>query len=151
MIRRTTRDDIDAVVELYSHTKNNVELGWLLPDPSDHNPFRSFVAVSDNKIVGHIGYVISKFKYNGLEFSGVHPQAWIVSPEYRSHGTGLKLMTKVLDMGDFSYLIGGSKATMRIFPSLGFKLKYYIIEYIKPLKSFHTPLSSGPKKKYYIS
>ncbi|RZB36137.1 MAG: hypothetical protein SRB2_02402 [Desulfobacteraceae bacterium Eth-SRB2] len=73
MIRRTTRDDIDAVVELYSNTKNNVELGWLLPDPSDHNPFRSFVAVSDNKIVGHIGYVISKFKYNGLEFSGVHP------------------------------------------------------------------------------
>ena len=146
MIRRTTRDDIDAVVELYSHTKNNVELGWLLPDPSDHNPFRSFVAVSDNKIVGHIGYVISKFKYNGLEFSGVHPQAWIVSPEYRSHGTGLKLMTKVLDMGDFSYLIGGSKATMRIFPALGFKLKFYVLEYVKPLESFHISQSSETNK-----
>jgi hypothetical protein len=146
MIRRTTKDDIDAIVELYSHTKNNVELGWLLPDPLEHNPFRSFVAVSDNKIVGHIGYVISKFKYNEYEFVGVHPQAWIVSPEYRKHGIGLELMTKVLDMGDFSYLIGGSKATMRIFPSLGFKLKYYILEYVKPLKSFHTPPSSGTEK-----
>jgi len=148
MIRRTTRDDIGAIEELYSHTKSNTELSWLLPDPLDHNPFRSFVAVSDkdNKIVGHIGYVISKFKYNGLEFTGVHPQAWIVSPEYRSHGTGLKLMTKVLDMGDFSYLIGGSKATMRIFPSLGFKLKFYVLEYVKPLKSLHTVELSGSNK-----
>ena len=89
MIRRTTKDDIDAIVELYSHTKNNIELTWLLPDPLDHNPFRSFVAVSDNKIVGHIGYVISKFKYQESEFSGVHPQAWMVSPEYRRHGRSL--------------------------------------------------------------
>jgi len=146
MIRRTTRDDIGAIEELYSHTKSNTELSWLLPDPLDHNPFRSFVAVSDNKIVGHIGYIISKFKYNGLEFTGVHPQAWIVSPEYRSHGTGLELMTKVLDMGDFSYLIGGSKATMRIFPSLGFKLKFYVLEYVKPLESLHTAQSSEPNE-----
>ena len=146
MIRRTSKDDIPAIVELYSHTKNNVELGWLLPDPLKYNPFRSFVAVSDNKIVGHVGYVISKFKYNELEFSGVHPQAWIVAPEYRKQGVGLELMTKVLDMGDFSYLIGGSRATMRIFPSLGFELKFYVQEYIKSLKSFHTHPSSGTEK-----
>ena len=146
MIRRTTRDDIHDLVELYSHTKNSVELSWLLPDPLEQNPFRSFVAVSENKVIGHIGYVVSKFKYNGLEFSGVHPQAWIVSPEYRKHGIGLKLMMKVLDMGDFGYLIGGSKATMRIFPDLGFKLKYYIHEYVKLLGSYYTPPSLGTEK-----
>jgi len=146
MIRRTTRDDIGAIEELYSHTKNNIELSWLLPDPLDHNPFRSFVAVSDNKIVGHIGYVISKFKYNESEFVGVHPQVWIVSPEYRSHGIGLKLIHKVLDMGDFSYLVGGSKATMRIFPSLGFKLKFFVLEYVKPLESLYTTQASETDK-----
>jgi hypothetical protein len=146
MIRRTTRDDIGAIEELYSHTKNNIELSWLLPDPLVHNPFRSFVAVSDNKIVGHIGYVISKFKYNESEFNGIHPQAWIVSPEYRGHGTGLKLIHKVLDMGDFSYLIGGSKATMRIFPLLGFKLKFFVLEYVKPLESLYTIQASETGK-----
>jgi GNAT superfamily N-acetyltransferase len=143
MIRRTTRGDISSIEELYSHTKNKIELSWLLPDPLDHNPFRSFVAVSDNKIVGHIGYVISKFKYNESEFSGVHPQAWIVSPEYRRHGIGSKLIHNVLDMGDFSYLIGGSKATMRIFPFLGFKLKFFVLEYVKPLESLYT--TQAPK------
>jgi hypothetical protein len=146
MIRRTTRDDIHDIVELYAHTKNSVELSWLLPDPLEQNPFRSFVAVSENNVVGHIGYVVSKFRYNGLEFSGVHPQAWIVSPEYRKHGIGLKLMMKVLDMGDFGYLIGGSKATMRIFPSLGFTLKYYIHEYVKSLKPSPASPSSRTKK-----
>jgi hypothetical protein len=135
MIRRTTKDDIGAIEELYSHSKNNIELSWLLPDPLEHNPFRSFVSVLDNKIVGHIGYVVSKFKYNESEFKGVHPQAWIVSPEYRGHGIGLKLVHKVLNMGDFRYLIGGSKATMRIFPFLGFKLKFFVLEYVKPLES----------------
>jgi len=135
MIRRATEDDIGAIVELYSHTKNDIELGWLLPDPLDYHPFRSFVAVLDNKIVGHIGYVLSKFLYNESAFKGVHPQAWIVAPDYRRYGIGLKLMNKVLDMGDFSYLIGGSKATMRIFPSLAFKLKFFVLEYVKPLQS----------------
>ena len=137
MIRRTTKDDIGAIVDLYSHTKNDTELSWLLPAPLVHHPFRSFVAVLDHKIVGHIGYVNSKFRYNESEFSGVHPQAWIVSPEYRGHGIGLKLIHKVLDMGDFSYLIGGSKATMRIFPFLGFKLKFFVLEYIKPKESLY--------------
>ena len=48
------------------------------------------------------------------------------------------LIHKVLDMGDFSYLIGGSKATMRIFPTLGFKLKFFVLEYIKSLESIYT-------------
>ena len=146
MIRRTTRDDIGAIEKLYSHTKNADELGWLLPDPLAYNPFRSFVAVLDNKIVGHIGYVISKFKYKELEFKGVHPQAWIVSPEYRSHGIGSKLIHKVLDMGDFSYLIGGSKATMRIFPFLGFNLKFFVLEYVKTLESFYITKASETDK-----
>lgn len=146
MIRRTTKDDIGAIEELYSHTKNMIELSWLLPDPLVHDPFRSFVAVSDNKIVGHVGYVISKFKYNESAFSGVHPQAWIVSPEYRSHGIGLKLIHKVLDMGDFTYLIGGSKATMRIFPFMGFKLKFFVLEYVKPLKLLYTIQASETGK-----
>jgi hypothetical protein len=49
-------------------------------------------------------------------------------------------------MGDFGYLIGGSKATMRIFPSLGFKLKYYIHEYVKSLGPYDTSPSLGTKK-----
>ena len=146
MIRRTTKDDIGAIEELYSHSKNKFELSWLLPDPLEHNPFRSFVSVLDNKIVGHIGYVVSKFKYNESEFKGVHPQAWIVSPEYRGHGIGLKLVHKVLNMGDFSYLIGGSKATMRIFPFLGFKLKFFVLEYVKSLESLNTTEASETAK-----
>jgi GNAT superfamily N-acetyltransferase len=135
MIRRTTKDDIGGIEKLYARAKNSTELGWLLPDPLTQNPFRSFVAVLDHKIVGHIGYVISKFQYKTSTFSGVHPQAWIVSPEYRKLGIGLKLMTRVLDMADFSYLIGGSKATMRIFPDLGFTLKFFVLEYVKSLES----------------
>ena len=143
MIQRTTKDDIGAIEELYSHSKNNLELSWLLPDPLAHHPFRSFVAVLDNKIVGHIGYVVSIFKYNESEFKGVHPQAWIVFPEYRGHGIGSKLIYKILDTGDFSYLIGGSKATQRIFPFLGFKLKFFVLEYVKPLESTYDTQSSN--------
>ena len=146
MIRRTTKYDIGAIEELYSHTKNDTELRWLLPDPLTPDPFRSFVAVLDNKIVGHIGYVVSKFKYNKSEFKGVHPQAWIVSPEYRRHGIGLKLIHKVLELGDFSYLIGGSKATMRIFPFLGFNLKFFVLEYIKLLEPLYSTRTSEPDK-----
>lgn len=138
MIRRTTKDDIGAIEELYSHTKNSDELGWLLPDPLAHNPFRSFVAVFDNKIVGHIGYTVSKFICNESSFSGIHPQAWIVSSEYRHYGIGSKLIHKVFDMADFSYVIGGSQTSQSIFPLLGFKLKFFVPEYVKPLESLYT-------------
>ena len=49
-------------------------------------------------------------------------------------------------MGDFSYLIGGSKATMRIFPFLGFKLKFFVLEYVKPLESLYTTQASETDK-----
>jgi hypothetical protein len=147
MIRRTTRDDIAAIEELYFHTKNNVELNWLLPDTLDQNTFRSFVAVSDNRIVGHISYVMCKFKYNETEFSGVHPHAWIVSPEYRGSGAGSKLMHTVFDMGDFSYFIGGTKATQTVVPWMGFKLKFFVLEYVKSLESPCAADASSADKK----
>lgn len=147
MIRRTTTDDIGAIEELYAHTKNYIELNWLLPDPLDHNFYRSFVAVSDNRIAGHISYVMSKFKYNEKEFRGVHPHAWIVSPEYRGSGIGSKLIHTVLDLGDFGYFIGGSKATQSIVPSMGFKLKFFVPEYVKSLESTCTADSFSAEKK----
>ena len=131
MLRRTTIDDIDGIVKLYASTKSAAELKWVLSDPLDHNSLRSLVAVSNNKIVGHISYIISQFRYMRLEFSGVFPYAWIVSSEYIGSGIGSKLMAKVCEMADFTYFFGGSAQTLKVAPFLGFNLKFYVREYVK--------------------
>ena len=71
MLRRATIDDIDAIINLYASTKTVAELEWVLSDPLDNNSLRSLIAVSNNKITGHISYIISRFRYRGLEFSGI--------------------------------------------------------------------------------
>ena len=142
MLRRTTKDDIDAIVNLYSSTKSTTELQWVLSDPLDHNSLRSLVAVSNNKIAGHISYIISRFRYMGLEFSGVFPYAWIVSPEYKGSGIGSKLMTKVCEMADFTYFFGGSAQTLKVVPFMGFELKFYVREYVKSVDPLRTAQSS---------
>lgn len=93
----------------------------------DHNSLRSLVAVSDNKIAGHISYIISRFRYMGLEFSGVFPYAWIVSPEHKGSGIGSKLMKKVCEMADFTYFFGGSAQTLKVVPFMGFGDKLWNI------------------------
>ena len=115
-----------GISNLFSFRKSIEELEWLLSDPADSNSFRSFVAINDdNKVVGHIGYVVSKYACGKLQGTGVHPISWIVSPDCKK-GIGLKLMRRVLDIGDFALIIGGTKIAQGLYPFFGFKYKFKV-------------------------
>ena len=77
-IRRTTKNDLTSVLSLYDGKKSMDEISWVLKDFYGEG-FRSFVALNDkNTIIGHIGYIISKYCINDLVFNGMHNMMWIV-------------------------------------------------------------------------
>ena len=98
-IRRTIKSDLKSLLSLYNGKKSMDEINWVLKDFNSEG-FRSFVALNDkDKVIGHIGYIISKYCINGLVFNGMHNMMWIVDKEARG-GAGLKLFSKNVKMGD---------------------------------------------------
>jgi len=133
VIRRSTEQDIASISRLYDYKRSEEELKWALSDPWNENSFRSFIALdNDNRVVGHLGYVTYRYKFNGSSFTGVHPVSWIVANDV-SGPVGIILMKKIIEMGegDFTYIIGGSKITQEIAKLFRFKLEFYIDNYFR--------------------
>lgn len=137
-IRRTTKSDLTSVLSLYDGKKSMDEISWVLKDFYGEG-FRSFVALNDkNTIIGHIGYIISKYCINDLVFNGMHNMMWIVNEEARG-SAGLKLFSKNVKMGDFGFAIGASKFTKKIFPLVKYQYHFDIFQYYKLINPIFFP------------
>ena len=131
-IRRATISDMKSISSLYDYKISETELKWVLSDPWKEDLYRSFVAVKDDGIVGHIGYILYSYRFNDSKFRGVHPISWIVSKDIKGP-VGILLMKKLIEIGegDFTYTIGGSKTTQEIAPLFRFRFAFCIDNYFK--------------------
>jgi hypothetical protein len=121
-IRKITEEDIPEISVLFNHNKSIEELKWLFRDPNNPNTYNAFVGLDDiGKLVGIIGYVISMYKQNKKEVKGVIPMSWKILSDYKGFA-GVMLMKKVLEMGDFGFITGGTNIARSLFPI--FKLDY---------------------------
>jgi len=142
IIRRTTESDLDGIRDLSNesnsypdalHHDKNLQLKWLLMDTDMNNSFRSFVAVDDKKVIGHIGYVRSYYHYRSEKYVGVHPITWNVEEKYRGL-LGLNLLSNAMKDCDFNIIIGGTEMAQKIYRSLNFNLLTHATKFVKVLK-----------------
>lgn len=144
IIRKATEKDLDAIGGLFPTRKDDSQLRWPLSSDINDNTLNSFVAVTEeNRIVGHIGYVVSHYLYNESEWMGTYPILWIVSSDYRGSGIGKRLMNSVIDAGDISILFGGAEIARSMTPIFGFITKLKIFTYFKILNPIGYFQSSG--------
>ena len=60
-IRKTTKNDLKGIFDLYDGKKSLEEIRWVLKEFIGKG-FRSFIAIDeDDNIIGHIGYLISEY------------------------------------------------------------------------------------------
>ncbi len=149
ILRDTTENDIEPVRMLYSGKISGDELRWALLYPLRDRTSRSFVAIAEDKIIGHVGFAASEYGYGRSTFMGVHPIFWIVDPDYRGKGVGVQLMKKALGYGDFSFIIGGEPRTRTLYPRFNLNFRFHIKEYCKlldPRRYMRTMSDSFSKK-----
>ena len=147
-IRETTESDIPIISDLYNGRKTVEELNWLLSDPSGKKKYNSFVAVDESDhVVGAIGYILSKYRYNEKEFNGVGFFNWIVDSSHRGLA-GIQLLRKVMKMGDFGFAISGSDMGQKVYSALKLEFQfdnYFYFKVREPLKFLKIDRSSFPK------
>ena len=148
-IRPTREEDIQRIVPLLSKvfpesSYTEAELAWLLDDPQNPGRFRSFVGFADDRLIGHIGYVAAHYRIAEKLLRGVHPIAWAVDPSFRGV-SGLQLLARIYDHGDFSLIIGGSAAARRVFWQARYQELFQIQVYRKLLHTANFCLTlKGP-------
>ncbi len=139
IIQETQKKDLIGVIGLYkkaneSSILNTVDsLEWALNGNKGKSQLKSYVAIINEKIIGHIGYTLSKYQFNDKEFTGLHYLSWIVDPKYRGI-LGLQLIKKPMNKADFIFAIGGTEITQKILPALGFSQNIFVYKYFKMLK-----------------
>ncbi|MCK6621133.1 MAG: hypothetical protein HUU32_11855 [Calditrichaceae bacterium] len=154
LIRQTTAADLEGVAKLWHPRRRDPDIfRWLLAD--SHGRLRSFVAVSGEKIVGHIGYIISDYRFNGASYKGVFTIEWLVD-EASGKQAALPLYSKVLKMGDFTFVIGGTEVVWKIYPLLKFKTPLQVSRFLKVTRPLpylkalnHDPLRKIVKTAFY--
>jgi hypothetical protein len=129
-VRPGTARDLEAVRLLFSPPKRRELVQWLLGDKD--GGLRSFVAVENGEIVGHVGYTVSTFGVGSSQRTGVYPILWKVR-EGSTGGAGLQLLGRVLPLGDFSFIMGGSAAAQRLYRVFGYRKLFEVPTYQKVL------------------
>ncbi len=122
-IRRISKEeDFQKVSALFDYKKSVKLLKWLFKDPDNQDVFNAYVAENDkNQIVGIIGYESSIYKQGENEIKGVIFMSWKISTLSKGM-TGVLLLKRVLEQGDFGFAYGGTKVAQNIYSI--FKYKY---------------------------
>ncbi len=140
-IRRTNKEDLVHIEDLYKSRKQLKELEWLYVNPENLAEYNSYVAVNEKKqIVGAIGYAVNNYVYGNKKLIGVAPFSWIVEDKHRGL-TGIKLLLKVYESGDFGFALEGSVIAKNIYRAA--KLKHTLnaqvfVKIISPVHYFRT-------------
>lgn len=136
LIRQAHPTDLEGIVRLFLPQKRNPEaLNWVLTGPD--GKMRSLVAEADGRIVGHLGYIENEYRFGEKTFRGVFSIEWIVDPAFGQ--AGLKLYSQVMKMGDFTYVIGGTKIVNEMYPLLRFHVPLEVKRFLKVMR----PLAYG--------
>jgi hypothetical protein len=130
IVRSATVGDLAAIGRLFSPPKPVALLQWLLGEGDGR--LRSLVAAVDGEIVGHVGYTLSTFGDGTRLRKGVYPILWKVREDCKG-AVGLRLLTRVLRLADFSYVIGGSVAAQKLYHVLGYRALFELAGYRKTL------------------
>lgn len=156
IIRESSVEDLQGVADLFLPRKRSLNmLHWLHSDGKGQ--LQSFVAEVDKKIVGHIGYMPSGYNYNGDTLKGVFSIEWKVDEDYAGQAA-LKLYSKVMKIGDFTYVIGGTEVVNKMYPLLKFRVAAQIprfqkivrpMQYFRLLDETHNPVKRALKTAFY--
>lgn len=153
-VRPTTEADLEGVARLWLPRKRDPQVfKWLLSSGGEE--LRSFVAVAGERIVGHIAYIMSDYRYRGKTYKGVFTIEWKVD-DGDGKQAALSLYSKVLKLGDFTFVIGGTDVVAQIYPHLKFKVPLHVSRFLKvtrPLQYFkalnNNLLKKIPKTAFY--
>ena len=115
-VRTSSSDQINNLLP----RQEGAVLEWMLRGADAGHGLHSFVALVDDRIVGHVGYTLSRFRLRDREATGVHVVNWVVGDEYRGRRIGARLFEATFDEGDFSYHFSGTPAAERVYPTIGF-------------------------------
>ncbi len=130
-IRLVERDDIQKIVSLYKGEKTYEELNWLLRDPYDSSKYSAYVAVNpDDKVVGMIGFFISRYTFGDKKIVGVMPMSWKIADGYKGI-SGVNLLNKVLSQGQFSMTVQGSDIAQKLYYAFNLRVIGAARVYIK--------------------
>lgn len=143
-IRRGVEGDLADINRLLPRQDAAV-LAWMLRGSATESGLHSFVAVHDDRIVGHAGYTLSRFVTGTGEATGVHVVNWVVTDECRGQGLGARLFRETFACGDFSYHFSGTEAAERLYPLLGFRTTASVSRMVKVLDPirYYRSLSGG--------
>lgn len=135
-IRPATEHDLGPISALFTPPLDLTRLRWLLTDSSRSTPLRSFVAVDGERVVGHVGYTLSRFHTPRGELTGLFCINWVVDTSCRGLGVGQRLFETTLSLADFSYEYGGTEFSHKLFFDMGFEQPLhlaYLAKVLRPL------------------
>jgi hypothetical protein len=126
--RATTPSDTAALTALFADAFDSPPgsslfdpalMAWKYWDPrEDWTEPRSYALENDGRIIAHAGIWPVKLGEGQSAFRGIQMIDWAAAKD--SPGAGLTLVQKFARMFDFIYSIGGSDATRKVLPALGF-------------------------------
>jgi hypothetical protein len=130
IVRAGTESDLPAVARLYSPPHDLAVLRWLLDAGQGRSP-HSFVAAEGDRIVGHNGYTLSRFRTRAGEVTGLHCMHWIMDGSYRGRGLGLDVFRATFPLADFVYVCGGTERSKALFAQMGFAKPFDLLQLAK--------------------
>jgi hypothetical protein len=132
-IRPSTEADLRAISALFTPPLDVGRLRWLLGDPA-RGSLRSFVAVEGERVVGHVGYTLSRFHTPRGALTGLFCVNWVVDASCRGLGVGSRLFEATFPLADFSYEYGGTEFSHKLFVDMGFEQTLHLEYRMKVLR-----------------
>ena len=137
LIRNAKHEDLQEIsllIEKVFRIKISMKyLQWIISDPYDTGQLNSIVALNNNKIIAHVGYIKSRYYLDGKELIGTHAILLCVLPKYRGE-IGKLIFQRVSSIGDISIIYEGTESAQRIYPKAGFYKLGNIFSYRTSLK-----------------
>lgn len=148
-IRPATDDDLGTISALFTPPLDVARLRWLVTDPARPRSLRSFVAVERERVVGHVGYTLSRFHTPRGELTGLFCINWVVDKSCRGLGIGQRLFETTFPLADFSYEYGGTEFSQKLFFDMGFEQPFqlaYLVKVLRPLLYARLVADGGPRR-----
>ncbi len=125
LIRKGKMNDLIEIQSLI-YSVNQVHfsrdyLSWLLQDPFDSSELNSLVLLDNGRLIGHVGYVKSRYQTEGNVLNGSHPFLLAILHEYRGLGFGKDLLLRAASIGDISLIFEGTQDAIKVYPGAGYK------------------------------
>lgn len=101
--------------------------------PRDEAELSVVGATANGRPVGILGVIPVRVSVHGRPVDGAWLTTWVVTPEWRPHQLGLRLLEFVTDRYDFVGTIGGNDTTLRILGALRFHVTRSVPRWVLPL------------------